>query len=167
MKRSGLLNREINRIIGSLGHGQYIIVSDAGFPVPSETECIDLSITHGYPEIPFVLSALNREIIVERVMFAADMIRYNPKLYEAISQIFADSDLDPVDHQRIIGDIAREAIAVVRTGDYNPWGNIVLVSGTDPYAWFDREGAVVPEFYKHRRQMVENANRRGSFHPHV
>ena len=167
MKRGGVLNRELNRVIGSLGHGQYLIVSDAGFPVPPATECIDLSITRGYPEIPFVLEALHREVIIERVMFASDMIRLNHNLYEEVARIFADSDLDPVDHRRILGDIAREAVAVVRTGDYNPWGNIVLVAGTDPYAWFDREGTVVPEFYLHRRQMVEKAGRRSSFYPHV
>lgn len=167
MKRTGLLNRDLNRIIGGIGHGQYLIVSDAGFPVPPKVECVDLSITRGYPELPFVLKAINKELIVERVMFAKEMAENNPNLQAQVAGIFADADLDTVDHHRLLSDFAEKAVAVVRTGDYNPWGNILLVAGTDPYAWFEKEGTVVPEFYEHRRHMVEKASRRKTFYPHV
>ncbi|MFP4199634.1 MAG: RbsD/FucU domain-containing protein, partial [Halanaerobium sp.] len=52
MKRKGILNREIGRIIASMGHGQYLLVCDAGFPIPEEADCVDLSLKKGIPDLP-------------------------------------------------------------------------------------------------------------------
>ncbi|GAH06803.1 unnamed protein product, partial [marine sediment metagenome] len=43
MKKSGILNIEISRVIASMGHGDYIVISDAGLPIPDSVELIDVS----------------------------------------------------------------------------------------------------------------------------
>ncbi len=164
MKRKGILNREISRIIAGMGHGQKLIVSDAGFPIPEDADCVDLAIKKGLPDLPTVLKIITEEFISEKVMFAEDVISNNQPLYKNLQEIFKDSELEAIPHERIMNEIAYEAKAIIRTGDYNPWGNIVLVAGTDPYAWFEKDGLKMPEFYKKRIKDIENAERRDMFY---
>ncbi len=36
---------------------------------------------------------------------------------------------------------------IVRTGAFDPWGNILLYSGVDVPAWFSKPGVVAPDYY--------------------
>lgn len=38
MKRVGILNENISRVVASMGHGDMLAVCDAGFPIPKGTE---------------------------------------------------------------------------------------------------------------------------------
>ena len=38
----------------------------------------------------------------------------------------------------------------MRTGDFMPWGNVVLFSGIDAHKWFQKEGCVTPDYYQDR-----------------
>jgi len=40
---------------------------------------------------------------------------------------------------------------IVRTGAFNPWGNIGLICGTDPDDWFTIPSTVMPSAYRERR----------------
>lgn len=163
MKRGGIINHGLSEVIARLGHGQILMVADAGCPIPLSTRCIDLSIVKGVPTLEQVLSIIDTEIITEKVMFAHQVKTNNPKLYEVLQRIFSDADFEGIDHANIIGKYAHQAVAIVRTGDYNPWGNIVLVAGTDPYAFFQDESIVIPEFYKQRFQQVQDSGKKGMF----
>jgi hypothetical protein len=35
----------------------------------------------------------------------------------------------------------------VRTGAFDPWGNILLYSGVDVLAWFSKPGVKAPDYY--------------------
>jgi hypothetical protein len=50
----------------------------------------------------------------------------------------------------MLSSVALRAKTIVRTGAFDPWGNIGLVSGVDVGAWFSREGVTVPEAYRAR-----------------
>jgi D-ribose pyranase len=164
MKRRGILNREISRILASMGHGQYLLVCDAGFPIPEEADCVDLSLKKGIPDLPTVLSTINEEFISEKVMFAFEVPENNAPLYAELERIFPEVDFEEISHERILNEIAHEARAIIRTGDYNPWGNIVLQAGTDPYAWFEKEGLKMPDFYKKRIKDIEETGKREMFY---
>ena len=73
MKRGKLLNSELNNAIASMGHGDLMIVCDAGFPIPSDAWRIDLSITQDVPDLETVLSAIGDAFIAEKVSYAAEM----------------------------------------------------------------------------------------------
>ena len=49
MKKTPLLNIALSRVIASLGHGDVLVIGDAGLPVPPGVELIDLALTAGVP----------------------------------------------------------------------------------------------------------------------
>jgi len=150
MKRHGLLNAELNGAIASLGHGDILIVCDAGFPIPAHVKRIDLAVVEGLPTLEQVLQAVAAEFITEKVIFADEVKANNPPLAQLLERIFGRADLDTVSHAEMLTTMAGKAKVVVRTGDFNPWGNIALVSGVDAKRWFDRRGVVTPPFYQER-----------------
>lgn len=164
MKRKGILNREVNRILASMGHGQKLIVCDAGFPIPEDADYVDLAVVKGIPDLPTVLGAINQEFISEKVMFAEEVTTNNKPLYRNLQEIFKEVELEAIPHEEIMKEIVHEARAIIRTGDYNPWGNIILQTGTDPYAWFEKEGLEMPPFYEERIKNIEEAGRRDMFY---
>ena len=47
MKKTPLLNIALSRLIASLGHGDILVIGDAGLPVPPGVELIDLALGSG------------------------------------------------------------------------------------------------------------------------
>jgi D-ribose pyranase len=150
MKRNGILNLGLNQAIAAMGHGDYLIVCDAGFPIPSEVVRIDLAVIPDLPDIATVLTAINGEFIAEKVAYAAEMANNNPRLKEKVDQIFSGAEISTVSHADILGPLAHKAKFIVRTGAFDPWGNILLYSGVDVKKWFTKPGTVVPEYYQAR-----------------
>lgn len=122
MKRHGILNAELARTVASLGHGQSLVIGDAGLPVPIGVPCIDLAVTLGIPNFWDVLDAVMSEMVVESSIIAK----------EASAEVKANFNarLSPkkVTHETF-KEYTHEAVAVVRTGDTMPYSNVILVSG--------------------------------------
>ena len=49
MKKAGILNSDISRVLSYLGHTDRICIGDCGLPIPDETERIDLALAFGEP----------------------------------------------------------------------------------------------------------------------
>ncbi|MBV9488216.1 MAG: D-ribose pyranase [Verrucomicrobia bacterium] len=150
MKRSGILNLGLNQAIAAMGHGDLMIVCDAGFPIPSHVPRIDLAVVQDVPDLETVLTAIHHELIIERVSYAEEMAANNPKLKEKVDRLFVDAEIAPVPHANILGGLANTAKFIVRTGAFDPWGNILLYSGVDVPTWFAKPGTVVPPYYQSR-----------------
>jgi D-ribose pyranase len=150
MKRGGILNDRLSGSLAALGHGDILLVVDAGFPIPRDADRIDLSITRDLPDLRTVLGLVHAELFVERVLLAAEMSEFNPLLDSFVRQEFAEAEIDPQPHQEMLTTVARQAKTIVRTGAFDPWGNIGLVCGVDVAAYFSREGVTVPESYRAR-----------------
>lgn len=148
MKRSQLLNNELSHAIASMGHGDLMIVCDAGFPIPSSVWRIDLALIPDVPDLETVLTAINEDYIAEKVAYAAEMSDNNPKLLEKVKRIFPDADHETVPHVDILGGLALKAKVIVRTGAFDPWGNILLYSGVAVKDWFSKPGTIAPDYYK-------------------
>jgi len=41
VKKSGILSREISRVLATMGHYDFLVVADAGLPIPKDADCID------------------------------------------------------------------------------------------------------------------------------
>jgi D-ribose pyranase len=147
MRRGIILNAELNQAIGEMGHGDLMIVCDAGFPIPPDVWRVDLAVVQDVPDLETVLTAIAQEFIAEKVAYADEMAQNNPKLFEKVKRIFADSDLSTVPHQKILTEMAQQAKVVVRTGAFDPWGNILLYSGVDVPKWFTKPGTIAPDYY--------------------
>ena len=44
MKKHGILNSDISRVLSYMGHTDRICIGDCGLPIPNETEKIDLAL---------------------------------------------------------------------------------------------------------------------------
>ncbi|MFC0199118.1 D-ribose pyranase [Paracoccus rhizosphaerae] len=124
MKRRQLLHSRLSGLIAGLGHGDLIVIGDAGLPVPRGVECVDLAVTRGVPGIFDVLDAILSEMVVERSLLATEAPADLVKQF-ATRQI---GTLDRASHD----DFKRKsagALAVVRTGEFTPYANICLWSG--------------------------------------
>jgi simple sugar transport system permease protein/D-ribose pyranase len=78
------------------------------------------------------------------------MAANNPVLLDKVKRIFPDADHAPIPHADILGSMAQKAKVIVRTGAFDPWGNILLYSGVDAPKWFSKPQVVTPEEYKRR-----------------
>ncbi|MGL4649319.1 MAG: D-ribose pyranase [Caldilineaceae bacterium] len=148
MFRGPILNNELMYAIASMGHQDLMIVCDAGFPIPDGAWRIDLALIQDVPDLETVLSAIAQVMVVEKVSYAAEMAENNPPLHDKVHRIFPASDYAPVAHADILGEYAHRAKVIVRTGAFDPWGNILLYSGVDAPIWFSKPGVKVPPVYQ-------------------
>lgn len=147
MRRAGILNAQLTHAIASMGHGDTLMVVDAGFPVPADSWRIDLAVTRDVPDLRTVLDLIADELIVERIQYADDVPTHNAPLAAWIASRWPGIETVTAPHSEMLSDVPRRARAVVRTGAFDPWGNISLTSGVDVAAFFARPGVKVPDYY--------------------
>ena len=128
MKKTTLINSQISGIIAKMGHFDTLTIGDAGLPVPSGPERIDLALKKGIPAFLDVLTAVLTELEVQRVFIASEMQQSNARLYEQMTQLFADIEIIEVPHEAFKA-LTNDSKAVVRTGECRPYANIILESG--------------------------------------
>ena len=78
------------------------------------------------------------------------MAENNPPLLAKVKRIFPDAEYGTVSHEKILTEMAAKAKVIVRSGAFDPWGNILLYSGVDVPKWFSKPGTVVPDYYADR-----------------
>jgi D-ribose pyranase len=147
VNRNKLLNAELSHAIASMGHGDLMIVCDAGFPIPSSAWRIDLAIVPDVPDLATVLTPIAENLIVERVSYADTLPEHNAPLLSTIRRLFGEAEFVPVTHEAILGEMAAKAKVIVRTGAFDPWGNVLLYSGVDVPKWFSKPGVKAPDYY--------------------
>lgn len=157
MNRGRILNAELAYAIAKMGHGDMMIVCDAGFPIPENVWRIDLSLVPDVPDLETVLTAIGEAFIAEKVSYAAEMADNNPALLDKVKTIFKDAEHFTVPHSEILGGIASKAKVIVRTGAFDPWGNIMLYSGVDVPQWFSKPRVVTPDYYAKRLEQMRRA----------
>ena len=131
MKKTALLNIELSRVIASLGHGDVLMIIDAGMPVPAGVELIDLALTRGVPDFVSVLDVVLTEMHVESHVLADEMIRAQPPALQVIESLNLDDQLGQqrwISHEELKA-ISRTAKVIVRTGECQPYSNVALVAG--------------------------------------
>jgi D-ribose pyranase len=131
MKKTPLLNIALSRAIASLGHGDILMIVDAGMPVPVGVELIDLALTHGVPDFLSVLNVVLTEMQVESHVLAEEMLSKQPPALATVSNLHASGSLG---EQRLMShdalkQLSRGARAIIRTGECQPYTNIALVAG--------------------------------------
>ncbi|ALA70173.1 ribose pyranase [Geobacillus stearothermophilus 10] len=128
MKKRGILNKELNTLLASLGHTDTIVIADCGLPIPNEQARIDLSLVKGFPPFLSVLDAVMDELEIEEVVLAEEIKDENPDLYERIKQRMDGVPVQFVPHEQFKA-MTKQAKAVIRTGEATPYANIILRSG--------------------------------------
>jgi D-ribose pyranase len=128
MKKTGLLNQPLSDVIAGLGHTDSLVIADAGLPIPAETRRIDLAIIEGVPSFLDTLGAVLREMQVERAIVAEEMLDVSPGIYGAMVDLLGDVPVETVTHL-LFKERTHSARAIVRTGEFTPYANVVLVAG--------------------------------------
>jgi D-ribose pyranase len=129
MKKHGILNRDIARVLAQMGHTDSIVIADCGLPIPAEVECIDLSIRIGTPDFFTVLDAVLADFQCEEAVFASEAQTRNPAVAaRAGAMAAAGCRVSMVLHEDLKL-ATRGARAVIRTGEATPYANVVLHSG--------------------------------------
>jgi D-ribose pyranase len=128
VKKIGILNQPISSVIAGMGHTDTLVVADAGLPIPQETQRIDLALVEGIPGFLDTLRVVLTEMQVERAVVAEEMLEASPGVYEAIKRLLCDVAIETVPHSAF-KERTRSAHAVIRTGEFTPYANIILVAG--------------------------------------
>lgn len=132
MKREGILNSDISRVLSYMGHTDRICVADCGLPIPEETERIDLAVKFGQPSFMDVLKEVCKDMKVEKIVLAEEIRTINQDVLLEILNYFKDGESIPeveyVSHVELKS-LTKECKAVIRTGETSPYANIILQSG--------------------------------------
>lgn len=128
MKRTPLLHAELSQVIAALGHGDSLLIGDAGMPVPAGPRRIDLALTAGIPSVADVLKTVLQEMQVEHAVIANEALDRNGGRVPDWCASLPGAAPQAVPHEELKR-LSAGAKAVVRTGEFTPYANILLVAG--------------------------------------
>ena len=129
MKKTGLLHGEISKLIAEMAHNDMILIGDAGMPVPKEVQLIDLAVVNGVPSFPDVLKAVLSELCVAEGIIGIEINVQSPDMKkEMIDIVDAEFPLIEIPHSEL-KELSKSAKAVIRTGEFTPYTNIILKAG--------------------------------------
>lgn len=129
MKKTPLLNAALSRLVATLGHGDMVLVADAGMPAPHGTavEVIDLALTPGTPDIATTLRVLLGEMQVESHIVASETLARDDAWVAGLAAAAIGARRE-VSHEALKA-LSHRARAFVRTGECTPYANLMLVAG--------------------------------------
>ena len=130
MKKNGILNSDISRVLSYMGHTDQIAVGDCGLPIPDETERIDLALAFGIPTFMQTLEIVAQDMKIEKIILAEEIKTQNPEVLSQIEALFDGQNIESVfvSHTELKAK-TKECKAVIRTGETTPYANIILQSG--------------------------------------
>jgi len=129
MKKHGILNSDIARVLATLGHTDCIVICDCGLPIHSHVERIDLALRIGTPSFVDVLDEVLKDMQVERAVFATEALGRNEAVVARATAMAGDGvQIDYVAHDELKR-LSHDARVVIRTGEATPYANVVLYSG--------------------------------------
>ncbi|MEC5273481.1 D-ribose pyranase [Caldifermentibacillus hisashii] len=126
MKKNGILNSEITKVLADLGHTDTIVIADCGLPIPPSVKKVDLALAFGNPSFLDILNLLKDEMVIEKVTIATEMEEKNKMLYKEITESFPA--IEKVSHEEF-KEKTKQAMAIIRTGEATPYANIILHAG--------------------------------------
>lgn len=127
MKKNGLLNSDMAKVLADLGHTDQLTVGDLGLPVPDGVKKIDVSLKIGVPSLIGVLEILEKEMAVEAIILAEEMKEENQEQLRQICTLFPKIPMTFVPHEAFKKQ-TNQSKAIIRTGEATPYSNIILQS---------------------------------------
>lgn len=130
MKKQGILNSDISRVLSYLGHTDTIAIGDCGLPIPDETERIDLALMFGIPTFMQTLETVANDMKIEKIILAEEIKANNPEVLNAVEALFQGqgTEVEFVSHAEL-KERTKQCKAVIRTGETTPYANIILQAG--------------------------------------
>jgi len=126
MRIDGIWHPRLAQLVTAIGHGELIVVADAGLPVPPGVEPIDLLWRRGEPPLLPVVEALLAECVVEAATVAHELV--DVELSAGLTHLLGRIPTWTVSHEHL-KHLTASARAIVRTGEAVPYANVVLRAG--------------------------------------
>ncbi len=120
----------LSETIAGMGHTDMLVIADAGLPIPEGPRRIDLALTRGVPGFIQTLETVLSELRVEKIIIARETGEVSPQILAKIKQLLPEVPVQEVSHEKF-KQVTTSARAVVRTGEFTPYANIILISGVD------------------------------------
>ena len=130
MKKAGILNSDISRVLSYMGHTDTICIGDCGLPIPDEVERIDLALMFGVPTFMDTLKVVKEDMKIEKIVLATEIKEQNKEVLSQIEELFKGEgvEVEYVPHTELKAQ-TKDCKAVIRTGETTPYANIILQSG--------------------------------------
>jgi D-ribose pyranase len=158
LKKEGLLHKELLELVSTVGHGDYIMITDRGFPLPdtSYTHIIDLGLIPGFPDFNTVVKAILSEVAVDWLYFTRETKKTNPEMISFVKNLLThnagtsfmehedmkEALLNPESYHKRTDHLSKDdsrlqnqllkhsrIIGCVRTGEFVKYTNILIECG--------------------------------------
>ncbi len=96
----------------------------------ADSNRIDLALTRGIPRFLDVLTAIQKEMAIESVTLATEILENSPEIYAQIESNLNSFSIQYVSHEHF-KELLTKTKGIVRTGECTPYANIILSSGVN------------------------------------
>lgn len=129
MKKSGILNPQLNKLISETGHTERLVVTDAGLPIPEEVNTrVDLALKEGMISFIDLLDTVLTEFSVEKIILAEEIKQASPDMEKEILKRFEKIDVEYIPHE-VFKQETKKTRGLIRSGEFTPYANVILVGG--------------------------------------
>jgi D-ribose pyranase len=127
VKKTSLLNQPLSALVAGLGHTDAVVIADAGLSIPASVQRIDLAVSPGIPAFLDVTRAMLSEMQISSAIVATELPEHSPQLFTELVLMLGGAPISQVPHSQF-RELVYSARAVVRTGEFTPYANVILVS---------------------------------------
>jgi D-ribose pyranase len=128
MLKTGILNPQVNSLLSRIRHTNTLVIADRGFPFWPTIETVDISLVDGLPTVLQVLAAVRMNFIIGKTWMAAEFLKHNGMKVKAdFATALRGINVKYEPHVKLKKRVPR-AIGLIRTGDTNPYANLILES---------------------------------------
>ncbi|MCM3633483.1 D-ribose pyranase [Paenibacillus camelliae] len=130
MKKHGILNSHISKILADLGHTDRIVIADIGLPIPEHIEKIDLALRFGLPSYEEVVKVIFEDMVIEKVILAKELADQNRPVSQFMLKQCNDIEVVEVSHEEF-KQLTHDVKVIIRTGEATPYANCILQAGVN------------------------------------
>ncbi|MBS3987755.1 MAG: D-ribose pyranase [Erysipelothrix sp.] len=130
MKKHGILNSEISKVLSDLGHTDSICIADAGLPIPDGVRKIDISLKKGLPSFIETLKTVLNDMWVENIYLAEEIKTMNQEVNNEVCQLFPNIQPEYISHSDF-KTLTKTCKVIIRTGEMTPYANVILTSNVN------------------------------------
>jgi D-ribose pyranase len=128
MKKQGILNSHISKVLTDLGHTDTIVIADVGLPVPPGVPKIDLAVKLGVPSFQDIVDIISEDMVIEKVIVAEELETDNKVTSQYLNNKFKEIPIEAYSHEQF-KQLTQQAKVIIRTGEAKPYANCILQAG--------------------------------------
>lgn len=129
MRTAGVIHPELVEVLAAAGHGDRIVLADAGLRVPLGARRVDVGLIAGVPTMAQVLAAVAHDLVVEAAEVATEFREWSPETHAGVVDVLGFEPVATRPHVELMADLAEHAYAYVKTGDCAAYSSVVLTCG--------------------------------------